>query len=114
VTVLYAAIQASHDERLAEAALVRTLGGRRRQLLRAMALEFAVLGAMAGLLAGVLANAVAWALAVQVLDLPFAARPMMVLWGALGGAAGVTAAGLLGTRAVLREPPLTALRRALG
>jgi putative ABC transport system permease protein len=114
VTVLYAAIQASHDERMAEAALVRTLGGRRRQLLRAMAVEFAVLGGMAGLLAAVLANVVAWVLASQVLDLPFSPRLMLVVWGALGGAVGVTAAGLLGTRSVLRQPPLAALRRAFG
>jgi putative ABC transport system permease protein len=52
LAVLYAALQASADERRHELAVLRALGARRSQLASALLAEFAVLGALAGLLAG--------------------------------------------------------------
>ncbi len=52
LVVLYAALQASAGERNHELAVLRALGGRRRQLHQALFAEFATLGAIAGLLAG--------------------------------------------------------------
>ncbi|MDR2001036.1 MAG: ABC transporter permease, partial [Zoogloeaceae bacterium] len=52
VMVLYAALQASSDERQRDLAVMRALGARRRQLRRILLAEFLALGALAGLLAG--------------------------------------------------------------
>jgi len=111
VVVLYAAIIASQDERLKEAAILRTLGGRRRQLLAAQAAEFLSLGAMAGLFAATGATALGWVLAEFVLKLPYVFNPWVWPLGIGAGALGVALAGLLGTRRVLDHPPLAALRR---
>lgn len=109
--VLYAAIQASHDERVREAAILRTLGAGRRQLLLALAAEFALIGALAGAVAAIAATATGWVLASQVLEIPYEINPVMWLSGLLGGAVGVGLAGFVGTRALLRRPPLQTLRR---
>lgn len=110
LVVLYAAVVATRDERIYEAAVMRTLGGRRAQLRAAQWIEFAVIGALAGLLAASGAAAVAWVLAERVLNLPFSADPLLWVTGVLAGCAGVTVAGALATRRVLDTPPLAVLR----
>ena len=109
--VLQAAIAATQDERQFDAAILRTLGATRRQLVTAQIAEFLLLGALAGLVAAAGATAVGWALADQVFKVPFVANPMVWLYGVVGGAIAVTAAGWLGTRATMRQPPLAVIRQ---
>ncbi len=109
--VLQAAIAATQDERQFDAAILRTLGATRRQLATAQIAEFLLLGALAGLVAAAGATAVGWALADQVFKVPFVANPMVWLYGVVGGAIAVTAAGWLGTRATMRQPPLAVIRQ---
>jgi putative ABC transport system permease protein len=104
LTVLYAAMQASTDERQRELAVLRALGARGAQLRLALLAEFAALGALAGTLAGLGAAAIGWALARFVFRLPYLPGPWLLLVGLLAGVAGVTAAGLWATRAMLRRP----------
>lgn len=111
LVVLYAAVMATRDERLYEAAVMRTLGAATRQLANAQWIEFATLGALAGVLAATGASASAFILAQQVLHLPFVFNPWVWVVGVVGGAAGITLAGLLATRSVLSTPPLHVLRR---
>ena len=111
LVVLYAAIVATQDERRFEAAVFRTLGGSRSQLRRVQVSEFLALGAMAGLFAAAGATVLGYVLAEHVLHLPFTLNPWIIPIGVVSGALGVTVAGLLGTRAILRHPPLAALRR---
>ncbi|MDP1683033.1 MAG: FtsX-like permease family protein, partial [Burkholderiales bacterium] len=111
LVVLYAAVMATRDERLYEAAVMRTLGARTKQLANAQWIEFATLGALAGVLAATGASVSAYVLAQQVLHLPFAFNPWVWVVGVVGGAAGITLAGLMATRSVLRTPPLHVLRR---
>lgn len=108
--VLYAALQASHDERRYELAVLRALGARAAQLRGAVLAEFAALGAIAGLLAGVGASGISWALARFVFHLDYRPAPELLPLGLLAGAIGVALAGWLGTAAILRQPPLLALR----
>ena len=111
LAVLYAAIAATQDERVYEAAIFRTLGASRGQLLRAHAVEFALLGGLAGLFAAAGASALGYVVGVQVLNLPYTFNPWIGLVGLLAGVIGVTAAGLMGTRATLSTPPLLTLRK---
>jgi len=108
--VLYAALQASHDERRYELALLRALGARAAQLRGAVLAEFAALGAIAGLLAGIGASGISWALASFVFHLDYRPAPQLLPLGLFAGAIGVALAGWLGTAAILRQPPLQALR----
>ena len=112
LAVLYAAIQASQDERRFESAVLRTLGARRSILLRGLFAEFITLGALSGLLAGFAATTLAWVLAEQVFHFPYQFNPLVAVAGITAGIAIVGIAGVLGTRSVLSQPPVETLRRA--
>ena len=108
--VLLAAVGASQDERLREGAVMRTLGGSRRQLRLAQAGEFAALGLIAGLVAAIAATVLAGVLAAQVLDLPWAPDFALAATGAGAGLVVALLAGLWATRRVLDAPPSVTLR----
>ena len=60
VLVLAAALTATRDERMREAAVLRALGATRRQLARSQRIELWAVGGLAGLLAAAGASAIAW------------------------------------------------------
>lgn len=109
--VMYAAIYATLDERIHEAAILRTLGARRSQLLRSIILEYAGLGLLSGLVASSVAGVVGMLVAERIFELDYV--PGLSLWlaGSLIGALGVGLAGTLGTRFVINQPPLKTLRQ---
>jgi putative ABC transport system permease protein len=112
VVVLLAALQSTHDERIYELSVLRTLGARNRQLRTAMLAEFAVLGVLSALLSLLGAVAIGYALSTVVFELPYSPR-----WSALGGvalvaAAAVVAVGWAGIRGLLRRSVLEGLRAA--
>jgi putative ABC transport system permease protein len=109
VTVLIAALQATQDERIHQAALLSTLGADSRYLTRLHLAEFATLGAISGLLAATGAALTEWAVAFKVLDIPY--HPQLSVWllGVILGAAIVTLAGWLSTRHTTKVPPLQVL-----
>jgi putative ABC transport system permease protein len=109
--VLYAAISATQDERIYEAAIFRTLGAKRRQLIRAWAAEFAILGTLVGLFASAGATVLAYVIGDYALHVSYTFNPWIWLVGIVVGIIGVTIAGLLGTRSSLSQPPLLTLRR---
>lgn len=111
--VMYAAIHATLDERIRETVLMRTLGAARGQIVRGLAAEFVALGLIAGVAAAAIAAVLGHQVSTRVLDLAYVPGPALWLIGALAGAFGVGAAGLLGTRFILRAPPLKALRESL-
>jgi len=110
LVVLFAAISATHDERVFDAAVLRTVGATGRQMLAAQAAEFVVIGALAGLLASIGASVLGYAIATRIIGVPYVIDPWVWAVGLLGGIAGVTAAGLLGTRRILRTPAMEIFR----
>ena len=110
VAVLYAALLATQDERIHEAAILRTLGADSRYLRRLHLSEFAVLGLLSGLFAAAGAVLLGWVLARFVLDIPYQTGITIWLSGGLGGMAVVMLAGWLGTRRLTMLPPLAILR----
>jgi putative ABC transport system permease protein len=109
--VLYAGIQASHELKVQETAVLRTLGVRRRTLQLSTLLEFALLGGLAGLVSAALASAVSYSLASAVFNLPWAFNPSLWIIALLGGASSVAVAGSLASRPLLNTPPLVTMRK---
>ncbi len=112
VLVLLAALQATAGERRYDSAVLRTLGARQGQLRGAVLVEFGALGLVAALLAVVAAAAIGVLVSRQLFELVLSPP-----WPALlaGGACGIALsllAGWSGTRAILRTPPMLALRQA--
>ncbi|MEI2742048.1 MAG: FtsX-like permease family protein [Candidatus Competibacter sp.] len=110
LVVLYAAIQATQDERRFESAVLRTLGARRAVVRESLLAEFATLGLLAGVLAAAAATLLSFVLAVQVFDFPYRWNAWVWLLGAVAGALGVGLAGLFGARSALGQPPWRSLR----
>lgn len=109
--VLYAALQASLDERLYEGALLRTLGASRRQLRSGHLAEYALLGTLAGLFAAAGTELVAFILYKQVFQLDYSIKWGLWLLLPLCGALLIGGAGFRGTRRVVRTSPLRVLNR---
>lgn len=109
--VLYAAIAATQDERRYEAAIFRTLGARKRQLARAWLAEFAILGGLAGIFAAAGSGVLGYVISERALHLTYSPNPLLWLTGILIGMISVIAAGLIGTRQTLSQPPLMTLRK---
>jgi putative ABC transport system permease protein len=111
ILVLYAGVIATHDERIREVAVMRTLGASRSQVIRAYAAEFGIIGALSGLLAATGASGLGYFIATELLGLPYQFDPSVLVLGLVAGVIGVGAAGLWFTRRVLLTPPMVSLRQ---
>jgi putative ABC transport system permease protein len=111
IIVLTGAILTGRFQRIRENVLLRTLGASRRQVLRIMLVEYAVLGAVGGLSGGLLAIGANVALAAFVFETA-AVNPGIVPVVTVVIVAAVTlTTGLLSNRGVLDHPPLQVLRQ---
>lgn len=110
LVVLYAAIHATRDERIYESAVMRVLGASRRQVMRGILAEFGLLGTLAGAVGALAASSLGYVLATRVFDVGYRPDPWLWVVGIVGGAVGVILTGWMGTRSVMRRPPLDTLR----
>ena len=110
VTILAGAVAVTRSQRMREAAVLKTLGARRSLVLRVLVVEYLALGGLAVAGALILAVACAWAMVTWVFEMDFSLH----LIPAVGLAVAVTGlalgAGLVGSRGILGQPPLKALR----
>ena len=112
LVVLFAAVTATREERAREFAIMRAVGARASLLRQVQRAELAGVGLLAGVLASLTASVIGWALARYVFEFSWTASPLIILGGALSGAALALAAGWWGLRDVLRRPVVETLRRA--
>ncbi len=110
VIILMATVAGTRFRRMREAAVLKTLGARRRQLLGIFSVEFLVLGLVAGLMGGLLATAFSRLLMTRLLDAEFRVEWLpnavtVLLVGALS-----LIAGWLASARVLPQKPLQVLR----
>ena len=108
--VIASVIESSIDERLQEGALIRSLGGSKKQLLIMQAGEFVVLGLFAGLLAAAGTELCSYWLNTRVFELQW--QPTLWLWISLPvtGALVLGISGWLGVRRVIRQSPSSSLK----
>ena len=112
IAVLFAAVQATIDERRFESAMLRALGARRRTVAAGVMAEFAALGLAAGVLASAGATALEWVVARQVFDLEPALNPLLWVVGIVAAVFVVCLSGYAATRGALTSRPVDVLRGA--
>ncbi|MFM8989172.1 MAG: FtsX-like permease family protein, partial [Alphaproteobacteria bacterium] len=107
---LAGAIAATQRRRIRDAVVLKVLGARRRQILEALLLEFALLGLVVATLAALLGSLAARLLVAGYLSLDFAWLPGTLLAVIAGAAAAVALIGLAGTWRALGQRPAPLLR----
>jgi putative ABC transport system permease protein len=111
LTVLFAALQSTHDERTHEAALMSALGARRKQILSGLIAEFLFLGLITGLLSAIAASIIEWVLAEFVFKIEIIINPLIWVVAPIACCLIIVITGLSGTRKVLLTPPMAVLRK---
>lgn len=112
ISVLYAALVATRDERGREVALLRVFGASRRQVAISVLAEFVWIGLLAGLLAAIASSLLAAQISDRLLHLPYAFNPEIVLIALVCGGVMVPLAAWMGLRRVVSTPPRTTLQSA--
>jgi putative ABC transport system permease protein len=112
ILVLIGALATSRAQRLREGALLKTLGARRGQVLTVLFSEYLALGSIATASGLVLAVAASALVVPAVFEIDYTLRlgSVAAIWVAVVALTVVT--GLLGSRDLLRRPPLPILREA--
>jgi putative ABC transport system permease protein len=104
LAVLYAALIATRDERVAEATLLRVFGASRRQVSITYIAEFVCIGLVSALIATIAANLLAFYISTQVLNVPFQFNAVLALSITLISAFIIPFAAWLGLRGFLNVP----------
>jgi len=110
LTVLWAAAQATRDERRYESAMLRTFGASKQQVLAGVVTEFAAIGLLAGVLAASGASLAAYLLATRLFNLEYHFSAVLWVAGPLSGILLVTLSGLATTWHVVTHAPANVLR----
>jgi putative ABC transport system permease protein len=110
LAVLIAALQATHDERTQESALMSALGANRKQIVSGLIAEFMCLGLVTGLLSAIAASIIELVLAEFVFKIDIAVNPLIWVIAPIACCLIIVITGLLGTRKVLSSSPMLILR----
>lgn len=105
LSVLYAALVATREERIREATLLRVLGASRRQVSLALLAEFLCIGMLAALVAIIAANALAWYVSAQLLNIPYQFNVLLGGSALLISILSIPLAAWFGVRGFLNLPP---------
>ena len=112
LTVLWAAVQATRDERRYESAMLRTFGASRNRVLGGVATEFIAIGLLAGVLASAGASLAGFLLARNLFELDYGFSPALWVAGPLLGVVFVGLSGMAATWKVITHAPVNVLRAA--
>ena len=110
VLILVGSIAMTKYQRVYEAAVLKTLGAKRRVLLTILLAEYGLLGLVAGLIGAAAAVVLSYAVAKYLLKIPWEFSPTINLGGVVGTIALVTIVGALSSFDVLLRKPLATLR----
>jgi putative ABC transport system permease protein len=108
--VLAGALVTAQRRRIVEAVILKTIGARRRQIITAHAIEYALLALVAGVVAIGLGSVIAWVAVTRILEADFVFS-LNAVFATLGTALALIAVfGGFGTWSILRAPAVSVLR----
>ncbi len=108
--VLAGALAASHQNRVYDAIILKTLGATRGRLIAAYGLEYSLLGLATGIFGVAAGSVAAWLVVTRVMNLSFVFEPLPALTAALIALAVTVVFGLAGTFTALGQKPASVLR----
>jgi putative ABC transport system permease protein len=112
LTVLWAAVQATRDERRYESAVLRTFGASKKRVLGGVATEFIAIGLLSGILAACGASLAGYFIAENLFNLDYNFNLGLWLSGPLAGMLLVGLSGMAATWRVITHAPVNVLRAA--
>jgi len=110
VLILVGSIAMTKFQRVYEAAVLKTLGARRRVLLAMMLAEYGLLGLVAGIVGALASSALSFAVARYVFEIEWTFAPLASVAGVAATVLLVGAVGALSSLDVLTRKPLAILR----
>jgi putative ABC transport system permease protein len=108
--ILIGSLAMTKFQRIYEVALLKTLGAKRKTLLRILLAEYGMIGVVAGVIGSGAAVGLSYATSRWVFEIPWSFTPMVNLGGVVATIILVTGVGILATVDVLSRKPLTTLR----
>jgi putative ABC transport system permease protein len=108
LTVLFAAVQASREERGYEIAILRVLGAGRSMIFASVLSEFSLMGALAGFMAATGAS-IGGAWLAHALELNYRFNALLWVFGIIGSTLLLGIAGAVSTRSMVRVAPRAVL-----
>lgn len=109
---LAGAVAATQRRRIFDAVILKVLGARRREVLRALLVEFGLIGLAVSGIAAALGSVAAWLLVTRYLRVDFTWLPWTVVTVIAAAIAAVITIGLAGTWRALGQRPAPLLRNA--
>jgi putative ABC transport system permease protein len=110
VLILIGSVAMTKYQRLYEAAILKTLGARKKLIVFITLIEYGVLGLLAGLIGSAAATGLTWALSTYGFKIPWRFAPSVNLLGVAATLVLVTLVGVLASWDVIRKKPLAILR----
>jgi putative ABC transport system permease protein len=108
---LAGAIAATQRRRIYDAVILKVLGARRREILRALLVEFGLIGIAVSVLAAMFGGIAAWILVTRYLKVDFAWLPSTLFTVVAASTGAVILIGLAGTWRALGQKPAALLRQ---
>jgi putative ABC transport system permease protein len=110
VLILVGSIAMTKFQRIYEAAVLKTLGAKRKVLILILFFEYGLLGLVAGIVGAIAAVALSYSVTHFVFDIPWALSPEIVLTGIVATVLLVAIVGVSSSFTVLTRKPLAILR----
>ncbi len=108
--VLGGAVAAGHHRRVYDSVVLKVLGARRRELLKAFVIEYALIGLLTSILAGALGSAAAYFVLTRIMDTSWTILPATLVLTALVCTVTTMAFGFVGTWRALGQKAAAVLR----
>lgn len=108
--ILIGSIAMTKFQRVYEAAVLKTLGAKRKMLLAILLVEYSLLGLVAGIIGSVAGLGLSYAASRYIFEIPWALTPSLSVIGIVATVAMVVIVGAISTIDVLARKPLMILR----
>ena len=111
ILVMFATMQSTHDERIRDNAIMKTLGASKSQLRKILFTEFFLIGAISSLIATLAANLISYAIATNLMSMQYQVHLNSVATSIVIGTTLITLTGLMAFWRYHKMTPMWTLRQ---